>query len=311
MYQLPLGFRPHLPAGRCFSAAPLLQSPASLGGQGTPGTVRAHRLVRAPRWRQWRNMLVSGLARSGFVALADFGPVIRQDLRYAGRGNFVGTVLDGYHEAACLLTLPAADALSRARQLPARNGFGLRGFDGYRPQRAVGHMRRWARDLSDESAKAAFCPRVNKQDLSGPHCIHCRSGHSRGSTVDLALTGPDGTALDMGTGFGFFDERSRTGHRNISAAARERRHLLHHAMRWAGFRNLPTEWWHCGTSASPTSPVPTPTSTSPPTCPSPPQRSPRERRPATTVRTRAACRKRPAPAAVVLGPGHAADRVAC
>ncbi|MEV0276769.1 M15 family metallopeptidase [Streptomyces sp. NPDC050610] len=180
----------------------------------------------------------------GFVALSAFDPGIGQDLRYASGDNFVGTPLDGYEYGDCLLTLPAAQALSQAGALLKRNGYGLTVLDAYRPQRAVDHMRRWAADLKDQATKAAYYPRVAKQELFGPHYIHCRSGHSRGSTVDVTLTGPDGAPMDLGTSFDFFDPLSHTDSRRIAPAARAARQVLHHAMTWAGFRNLPTEWWH-------------------------------------------------------------------
>ncbi|MFI5760860.1 M15 family metallopeptidase [Streptomyces sp. NPDC051563] len=134
--------------------------------------------------------------------------------------------------------------MSRAQHLLTRNGYALTLFDGYRPQRAVDHMRRWARDPYQQAGKEQYVPRVPKDRLFGPDHIHAHSGHSRGSTVDITLTTPDGTFLDMGTPFDFFDPRSRTDHPDIAPAAREHRRLLHHAMTWAGFHNLPTEWWH-------------------------------------------------------------------
>ncbi|MFH0518654.1 M15 family metallopeptidase [Streptomyces sp. M41] len=187
---------------------------------------------------------MSALAHPGFVALSDFDPAIRQDLRYATSENFVGMPLDGYQDGVCLLTLPAARALSRAHRLLARNGYGLTVLDAYRPQRAVDHMRRWAADLDDQKTKADHYPRVAKQELFGPDYIHCRSGHSRGSTVDVVLTASDATPLDLGTPFDFFDPLSHTDSPQVTSEARSRRRVLNHAMTWAGFRNLPTEWWH-------------------------------------------------------------------
>ncbi|WP_424215902.1 M15 family metallopeptidase (plasmid) [Streptomyces sp. BI20] len=189
-------------------------------------------------------MTASRRMPADFVALADVDPTIRQDLRYTGPHNFVGTPLDGYADTDCLLTLPAARALSRAARILADEGRGLTVLDGYRPQRAVDHMRRWAADPTRRETKAAHYPRVAKEDLFGPDYIHVRSGHSRGSTVDVTLTTPDGTELDMGTPFDFFDPRSHTDHPDIPPAAREHRRILHRAMIGAGFRGLPTEWWH-------------------------------------------------------------------
>ncbi|MFI5867878.1 M15 family metallopeptidase [Streptomyces sp. NPDC051546] len=177
---------------------------------------------------------------TGFVTLADVDPTIRQDLRYSTDRNFVAAPLDGYQDATCLLTLPAARALSRAQQLLARDGHTITVFDGYRPQRAVDHMRRWAQDPDQQATKAHYYPRVPKERLFGPDYIHTRSGHSRGST----LTTTDGALLDMGTPFDFFDPRSATAHPGIPPAARANRRFLHQAMARSGFHNLPSEWWH-------------------------------------------------------------------
>ncbi|MER6951857.1 M15 family metallopeptidase [Nonomuraea sp. NPDC000554] len=98
-------------------------------------------------------------APAGFIALADVAPTIRQDLRYTGSDNFVGSPLDGYRNATCVLPLPAALALSWAARVLARDGYALTALDGYRPQRAVDHMRRWAADPTDQATKARHYPR--------------------------------------------------------------------------------------------------------------------------------------------------------
>jgi D-alanyl-D-alanine dipeptidase len=46
---------------------------------------------------------------------------------------------------------------------------------------------RWARDIKDVKRKADFYPDVDKRDLFRLGYISNRSGHSRGSTVDLTL----------------------------------------------------------------------------------------------------------------------------
>lgn len=187
---------------------------------------------------------MSDLVSPGFVALADVAPTIRQDLRYAGDRNFVGGPLDGYDKATCLLAAPAAHALRHAQELLAGTGHSLLVLDGYRPQQAVDHMRRWAVGPEDRRTRARFHPRVPKSRLFGPDYIHTRSGHSRGSTVDVTVVDGDGRALDMGTPFDFFDPLSHTLSRSVPSAARAHRRLLTSVMAEAGFRNLPTEWWH-------------------------------------------------------------------
>lgn len=182
------------------------------------------------------------------MRLADVAPEIQQDMRYAGANNFVGARVDGYQRPVCLLSAEAAEALAAVARELAPLGLGLRVYDCYRPARAVAHFARWARDLSDQRTKAQYYPRVDKAQLFAAGYIAERSGHSRGSTVDvtLALRRADGSLaeLDMGTPFDLFDPRSATDSGEVSQAARANRAQLRDAMERAGFRNLPEEWWH-------------------------------------------------------------------
>jgi D-alanyl-D-alanine dipeptidase len=181
------------------------------------------------------------------VSLAELAPGVALEIRYAGSDNFVGAPVDGYERPACLLSEPAARALALVQHDLEAEGLGLVVFDCYRP-RAVAHFVRWARDLGDQRTKAAYYPRVEKAELFARGYIAERSGHSRGSTVDLGLVArqPDGTvaALDMGTPFDLFDPRSHTESQEVPPAARASRLRLRAAMARRGFRNLPVEWWH-------------------------------------------------------------------
>ena len=126
-------------------------------------------------------------APSSFVALEDVDPTILQDMRYATAYNFVGRRIDGYREPLCILTRGAARALERAQTALARKGYSLKVYDCYRPQRAVDHFARWADDAGDTKMKREFYPRVDKGSLHADGYIAHRSGHSRGSTVDVTL----------------------------------------------------------------------------------------------------------------------------
>lgn len=170
-------------------------------------------------------------------------PGIETEIRYAGRSNFVGEVIDGYHAPRCLLTEPAAEALACAQRRLELRGLGLRVYDCYRPQRAVDHFVRWVADLSDQRTKQTHYPHVDKAELFDAGYIARRSGHSRGSTVDLTLVAR-GVPLDMGTSFDFFDPASHTDSPSVADTARRNRSLLRAAMEECGFENLPEEWWH-------------------------------------------------------------------
>jgi D-alanyl-D-alanine dipeptidase len=182
---------------------------------------------------------------AGFVDAADIVPELVVDMRYAGAHNFVGTRIDGYERPVCLLTRQAATALAEVQHDLAAHGLGLKVFDCYRPARAVAHFVRWARDTADVARKTEFYPQVDKRDLFRLGYIADRSGHSRGSTVDLGLVRrAEGDDLDMGTPFDRFSRRSWPSDTSVSAAAQANRALLAAAMRRRGFASYAREWWH-------------------------------------------------------------------
>jgi zinc D-Ala-D-Ala dipeptidase len=181
----------------------------------------------------------------GFVdagALVD-GLVV--DMRYFGDKNFAGERIDGYERARCVLSAPAASALVTVQRDLAARGLGLKVFDCYRPQRAVAHFVRWAQRIDDVKRKREFYPDVDKRDLFKEGYIAERSGHSRGSTVDLTLVRrADGRELDMGSPFDFFSPKSWPSDMSVGAQAQANRALLAAAMTRGGFRPYDKEWWH-------------------------------------------------------------------
>ncbi|MGW0467861.1 M15 family metallopeptidase [Streptomyces sp. NPDC003027] len=204
-----------------------------------------------------------------FVALSSVDRTIIQEMRYTTEHNFVGEPIDGYRQPLCILTRPAAEALHRAQVKLLTRGYSLKVYDCYRPQRAVDHFVRWAEDLDDERMKKEFYPLVEKDRLFADGYIAEKSGHSRGSTVDLTIVKlpaeptrpyvpgeplvecyaprserfPD-NSVDMGTGFDCFDTLSHTDDERIRGAQRANRQLLRSTLAEQGFVNLPEEWWH-------------------------------------------------------------------
>ena len=180
-----------------------------------------------------------------FVELQAFIPGIHVELRYFSANNFVGSVVDGYHAERVFMTREAAEALAKVQAEVAAFGLGLKVFDAYRPQQAVDHFVRWAQDLDDTKMKAVFYPAVAKDVLFSEGYISARSGHTRGSTIDLTLVDEGtGEELDMGSPWDFFDPISWPGNLELTAQARANRSLLAAAMTKHGFRAIRTEWWH-------------------------------------------------------------------
>ena len=89
----------------------------------------------------------------------------------------------------CLLTLQAAEALAEVARDLAPRGLRLKVFDCYRPKRAVAHFMRWAKAVDDLKNKSLLSRSGQAPSYSADGYISARSGHSRGSTVDLTLVG--------------------------------------------------------------------------------------------------------------------------
>ena len=181
----------------------------------------------------------------GFVLVGEAIPDALLDIRYYTTYNFVGARIDGYEAPVAVLTREAADALKLVRDDMKAQGLRLVIYDAYRPQRAVDHFANWAEDITDTRMKAVFYPDVDKADLFEKGFIARRSGHSRGSTVDLTLLDEaTGKLLDMGGPFDFFGELSHPDYAGVTAQQHENRMLLQSAMMKRGFKPLSTEWWH-------------------------------------------------------------------
>jgi D-alanyl-D-alanine dipeptidase len=197
--------------------------------------------------------MIAGGARAeslpdGFVYCEAVVPGIASEMRYATAHNFVGAPIAGYLKPRCILTRQAALALKSVQEELQPFGLGLKVFDAYRPQRAVDNFVRWAKDLHDTRMKGEFYPGVAKENLFAEDYIAARSGHSRGSTVDLTIVAVGGAAggqdLDMGTGFDFFGPESWPAHAALAPQQRANRLLLQVLMKRAGFRPYAKEWWH-------------------------------------------------------------------
>jgi zinc D-Ala-D-Ala dipeptidase len=202
-----------------------------------------------------------------FVDLAEVDPTIVASVRYATDENFVGCHINGYGQPRIWMTLAAAQALKKVQAEVRKDGYCLVVYDAYRPQRAVDHFLKWSHNPQDQKKKEWYYPRVNKEDSFDLGYIAKKSGHSRGSTVDLTLISlgksvqpiqpqlrrmNDGTKLfflddgtvDMGSSFDLFDQVSRYESGLISPGHQENRRYLKQKMEEGGFKNYELEWWH-------------------------------------------------------------------
>jgi len=182
---------------------------------------------------------------NGFVYVEDVIPDLEVELRYFTANNFVGKPIEGYHSNKLILTLESAQALKLIHEALQEQNLCLKVYDGYRPQSAVNHFIKWARDLNDTINKHTFYPDVKKRNLFKEEYIASKSGHSRGSTLDLTIIdGNTGIPLDMGSAYDFFGQESWVDYTNITEKQKANRQLLQTFMLNFGFRNYPKEWWH-------------------------------------------------------------------
>ncbi len=181
----------------------------------------------------------------GFVLLSEAVPDAILEIRYYSTYNFIGDRIDGYEEPDALLTKEAAAALRAVSDDLVQQGYRLKIFDAYRPQKAVSHFMRWALDFEDVRMKEYFYPELEKDVLFPLGYIAEHSGHSRGSTVDLTLFD---MALekeaDMGGTFDYFGELSHPDYKDITEEQYANRMILREAMLAHGFKPLAEEWWH-------------------------------------------------------------------
>ena len=183
---------------------------------------------------------------SGFVVLSEVVPDIIQEIRYFSTYNFVGDRIDGYEIPCALMTREAAEALKAVSDDVMRYGYRLKVYDAYRPQMAVDNFVRWAEDVNDVRMKKYFYPKVDKTKLFDEGYIDAKSGHSRGSTIDLTLFDmKTGKEVDMGGTFDWFSEESHPDYvGKLTRKQLRNRKFLRDAMMRHGFKPLETEWWH-------------------------------------------------------------------
>ena len=195
--------------------------------------------------------------RGGFVNLTDVVPDAILEIRYFGTYNFVGRRIDGYRQPTALLTRRAADSLRAVSDDLVSQGYRLKIYDAYRPQAAVSHFVRWSHDMGDTAMKRYFYPQTPKAVLFSKGYIASKSGHSRGSTLDLTLFDMSTEKeVDMGGTFDWFGRESHPDFGGDPATQQYRpgdsitdqqfrnRMLLRSAMMRHGFRPYESEWWH-------------------------------------------------------------------
>ncbi len=183
--------------------------------------------------------------RQFFVYVHEVVPQVVLDVRYFSDDNFMGRRVDGYRDDVILISSEAAFALIDVQRSLNEQGLGLKIFDGYRPQKAVDDFVGWAADPADTLTKSTYYPDLPKDRLFDLGYIARKSGHTRGSTLDLTIVNLEtGAELDMGSHWDFFGEISHHDSPLVNDEATANRELLRSTMVASGFSPYANEWWH-------------------------------------------------------------------
>lgn len=193
-------------------------------------------------------MLSAQKLPEGFAYLKKENPTLILDLRYATSENFTGKIVTGYTSEKAIGTKALSIALRKVQALLRSKGLGLKVFDAYRPQSAVDGFISWAASASDTLKKREYYPNLKKEDLFELGYIAEKSGHTRGSTIDVTLVylkgRRKGKEIDMGGKWDYFGEASHFNYQKISPKQMENRRLLRDLMIEGGFNPYEKEWWH-------------------------------------------------------------------
>ena len=222
--------------------------------------------VFALAWIGWRGAVLCGFSShdneqklptddaSAFVLLTDVVPDAILEIRYYSTYNFIGRRIPGYEEPIAILTRQAADSLKRVSDDLMKQGYRLKIFDAYRPQKAVDYFMEWAQALEDTLMRPYFYPELDKSVLVPQEYIAEKSGHTRGSTIDLTLFDmKTEKEVDMGCTYDYFGLASHPSalpgasvgaYQPINEQQYANRMTLRSAMMAHGFKPYDCEWWH-------------------------------------------------------------------
>ena len=190
-----------------------------------------------------------GEPHKGFVYVKNIIPDLIEDLRYFTTNNFMGMKVDGYEANYAILTKEAATALSKAADELREKGYVIKIYDAYRPQRAVDNFVRWAK-TDDQRNKQDYYPDFAKESLF-PTYIARKSGHTKGSTIDMTICYKDTKEeVDMGGHFDYFGPPSHPSFigkysgGEVTQEHKKNRMMLRDVMVRHGFKPYDSEWWH-------------------------------------------------------------------
>lgn len=174
----------------------------------------------------------------GMVDIQEVDASIRVYLVYATSDNFVGkTLYRDIHKAFMLPETARRLTIAQQRLKALRPDLGLMVYDAARPMSVQQEMWNQVRGTD----KRIFVS--NPKNGGGLH--------NYGAAVDLTIADSSGQPLSMGSDFDYFGDEARPDREEamlrqgrISESDLTNRRLLRRVMTGAGFKVLPTEWWH-------------------------------------------------------------------
>lgn len=152
----------------------------------------------------------------------------------------------------CFVRQEVFEGLKKAQSL-LPSGYKLRIWDAWRPfalqQELYGiYSQNIIKQFNLSDKPDEIKQRIIAQYISFPERDERNPAvHTTGGAVDVTLTDASGRELDMGTHFDAFTDKTRTDYYEAdgeSTVIRDNRRILYNCMTYAGFTNLPSEWWH-------------------------------------------------------------------
>ena len=178
-----------------------------------------------------RSRTAQQLDSLGYVNVHEQDGSILVDLMYAKADNFTGKLLyTDLREA--YLHPDAIGPLLKAQQLLQEEypDYTLIIFDAARPMHIQQQMWNAVKGTRQQNY------------VSNP--AHGGGLHNYGLAVDISIANTQGDTIPMGSIVDHLGKEAHTDYTAISKEAMQNRRLLIKVMRQAGFRSLPSEWWH-------------------------------------------------------------------
>ena len=158
------------------------------------------------------------------VSVEQYIPSIKLDMRYATTNNFTGKKV--YDSTDAKLRYWTIKKLKEVQANLQKQWLSLKIWDAYRPQSA---QEKFKKIVKDPSLVAQW-----------------KSDHTRWCCLDVTIVKADWTEIPMPSEFDDFQHKNKckSDFTSVSWEAKKNWETLQKAMKNAGFKTIPSEWWH-------------------------------------------------------------------